>query len=383
MGLLATVYRIAAGFIRPLKAGDGLRLYGSTSGYVGLAPAAAAGSVDYTLPSSAPASDGYVLSCTVAGVTSWIAAGGGSAAWESTSGVFQAKTSSIASGDQFYVRSRETDGATQVAHVLDTENSFTTAGGKLVSIRNNTTEQAYHDLYGNMVVVGQNLGGNGYRASMIVNGVTLDNQGSSANLYGLRVRCSAGIGQTDYETFRSVYGIVSVADIGSVGDSAFKVKARSSANPYTLSGYFLDATQYYDGDSYLNKTATTDGEMRWFYDGVKALGWSDKTTTTDNTITTIFNETMSDNTVHVIEVLIVGRRTDAAGRWSGRRRVTVYRAGGGATVEGVAETLGTDVANGITPTITLDTNSNDWRIRVTGETGKTIAWRLFVEKVHV
>ena len=55
-----------------------LRLSGATSGYVGLAPAAAAGSTTYTLPSAAPASNGYVLSSTTAGVMSWIAPSGGS-----------------------------------------------------------------------------------------------------------------------------------------------------------------------------------------------------------------------------------------------------------------------------------------------------------------
>jgi hypothetical protein len=52
-----------------------LRLSGATSGYVGFAPAAAAGSTTYTLP-SADGSAGYVLSTDGSGVLSWIAAGG-------------------------------------------------------------------------------------------------------------------------------------------------------------------------------------------------------------------------------------------------------------------------------------------------------------------
>lgn len=53
-----------------------LRLSGSSSGYVGLAPAAAAGSTTYTLPAAAPASNGYLLSATTGGTMSWIAPGG-------------------------------------------------------------------------------------------------------------------------------------------------------------------------------------------------------------------------------------------------------------------------------------------------------------------
>lgn len=53
-----------------------LRLSGSTSGYVGLAPAAAAGSVTYTLP-TADGSAGQMLQTNGAGTLSWGAAGGG------------------------------------------------------------------------------------------------------------------------------------------------------------------------------------------------------------------------------------------------------------------------------------------------------------------
>ena len=54
-----------------------IRLSGSTSGYVGLAAAAAAGSTTYTLPAAAPGANGYVLTSTTAGVMSWAAASGG------------------------------------------------------------------------------------------------------------------------------------------------------------------------------------------------------------------------------------------------------------------------------------------------------------------
>lgn len=54
-----------------------LRLSGSTSGYVGLAPAAAAGSTTYTLP-TADGTTGQVLSTNGTGTLSWATADGGS-----------------------------------------------------------------------------------------------------------------------------------------------------------------------------------------------------------------------------------------------------------------------------------------------------------------
>jgi hypothetical protein len=54
-----------------------LRLSGSSSGYVGIAPAAAAGSTTYTLP-SADGTNGQVLSTNGSGTLSWATASGGS-----------------------------------------------------------------------------------------------------------------------------------------------------------------------------------------------------------------------------------------------------------------------------------------------------------------
>jgi hypothetical protein len=69
---------IGAGYLTPgseLDVKGTLRLSGSSSGYVGIAPAAAAGSTTYTLP-SADGSNGNVLSTNGSGTLSWIAAGG-------------------------------------------------------------------------------------------------------------------------------------------------------------------------------------------------------------------------------------------------------------------------------------------------------------------
>lgn len=58
-------------WLRPVQSGYGVRLYGGTSGYAGLKPAAAAGVTDYTLPSAAPLADGGELLGSAAGVMSW------------------------------------------------------------------------------------------------------------------------------------------------------------------------------------------------------------------------------------------------------------------------------------------------------------------------
>ena len=84
----------------------------------------------------------------------WAVAGGGSAAWESSGGDFRAVPASVASGDRFVYTSKETDGATQIAHVFDVSNTFSTAGAKLLSIKNNGTEKLAIDKGGNLTVAG-------------------------------------------------------------------------------------------------------------------------------------------------------------------------------------------------------------------------------------
>ena len=62
-----------------------IRLSGSTSGHVGLAPAAAAGSTTYILPAADGTAD-QVLSTDGSGTLSWATAGGGSSQWDDVTG---------------------------------------------------------------------------------------------------------------------------------------------------------------------------------------------------------------------------------------------------------------------------------------------------------
>jgi len=95
-----------------------IRLSGSTSGYVGLAPAATAGSTTYTLP-SADGTNGQVLSTNGSGVLSWATASG-SGTVSGTTNYLAKFTSSTAVGNSLLF-----DDGTNVGI------STTTAGSKL------------------------------------------------------------------------------------------------------------------------------------------------------------------------------------------------------------------------------------------------------------
>lgn len=63
------IYDSTANFVRPPAVGYGLRLYGATSGSVGLKPAAVAGAVDYTLPATVTFTLKTMAGVAVAGAT--------------------------------------------------------------------------------------------------------------------------------------------------------------------------------------------------------------------------------------------------------------------------------------------------------------------------
>jgi hypothetical protein len=60
-------------FLRLLDVGFGVRLYGSTSGHVGVKAPAVAGSIDYTLPSASPTAANMILTGQPDGSLSWSA----------------------------------------------------------------------------------------------------------------------------------------------------------------------------------------------------------------------------------------------------------------------------------------------------------------------
>jgi hypothetical protein len=115
-----------------------LRLSGATSGYVGLAPAAAAGSTTYTLPSS-DGSSGQVLSTDGAGVLSWATAGGGSSisAGDSSMAVTDAGDGYLAFTEDGAEKMRITGGNVGIG---------TTSPGNKLTVTGPTTADALADV---------------------------------------------------------------------------------------------------------------------------------------------------------------------------------------------------------------------------------------------
>ena len=98
--------------------------------------------------------------------------------------------------------------------------------------------------------------------------------------------------------------------------------------------------------------------------------------TTDNAYQTIKTIPIPDNTVCLLEAYVVGLRADASGQCGYLRRAIVYRDGGGAAaMQGVEDTYLTreSVANW---DAVIDVFGNNAVVRVRGDTGQTVAWKM-------
>jgi hypothetical protein len=95
--------------------------------------------------------------------------------------------------------------------------------------------------------------------------------------------------------------------------------------------------------------------------------------TTDDTVTTLEAFTMADLTICAFDVVVTAVTSDGTkgGRW--KRSVVYQRAGGAATIVGAIET-GTDQETDAGLDVTIDTSTNDVRVRVTGLDATILRW---------
>lgn len=100
--------------------------------------------------------------------------------------------------------------------------------------------------------------------------------------------------------------------------------------------------------------------------------------TTDGTVTTVWSKALTDNTVYLVTVTLVGRRASTAGRATYKRQVLVYVEGGSLTL-GTPDVIGTDVESTAGYDITIDNSGTTLRVRATGASSHTIRWNALVE----
>lgn len=101
--------------------------------------------------------------------------------------------------------------------------------------------------------------------------------------------------------------------------------------------------------------------------------------TTNATATTVWSKALTDSTVYLVTVTLVGRRTDGtAGRATYKRQVIVYVEGGSLTI-GTPDTMGTDVESTAGYDITITNSSTTLQVEATGASGHTITWTAMVD----
>ncbi len=108
---------------------------------------------------------------------------------------------------------------------------------------------------------------------------------------------------------------------------------------------------------------------------LRILSIPGEVSTSTNTVTTVASFTMNDETLCAFDVVVTAAmRTDLdkGGRW--KRSVVYYRTDGGSpTIVGSLES-GTDEETDAALDVTIDTDSNDVRVRVTGINSTNFNW---------
>jgi len=224
----------------------------------------------------AAGTNGFVLTLA-AGIPSWAAGGSGAAQWESAGGNWQAIASGLTAGDTFKLVAKETDSAAAVGCIIDSGGTLSTAGSKLLSVRNNTTEKVFVAFDGTIQWVSSAgdagfIGYTGARAFSVTSGQT----GETGGLYierwagddssGARLQANGTDGTAVLYTAGGTGGSIGIYATQAAGVIAGKLLFLDGAVSGSYNG--LGDTP---GDSGISKSTGSGGNFSFMYDGTETL----------------------------------------------------------------------------------------------------------------
>lgn len=102
-------------------------------------------------------------------------------------------------------------------------------------------------------------------------------------------------------------------------------------------------------------------------------------TTDASTVSPAWTLAMGDTRVWGVSMVVIARDQAGSARALYRRYMLAYREGGGATVQGSVETVGTDIETSAGLNATLGTSGNNIGGTITGLAATTIDWTVLVE----
>lgn len=106
--------------------------------------------------------------------------------------------------------------------------------------------------------------------------------------------------------------------------------------------------------------------------------------TTDATQTTLYSETLADESAYMVRAYVTGKKNDSTDRAVYGKVACVYRdAGGGATIQGSVGDIFTDIESNASWDVTVTVNTNDVRVSVTGVAATTIDWKGKIEVIAI
>lgn len=345
---------------------------------------------------------GHVLTSNGAGAapTFQAAAGGGSSPWDVTSNVMSnTGTGSTVATDDFVFGSSQLDDDT----VNDSRMFFDKSYGYFFAGSVNSTQADSGNRSWRGINLGENNTVSGSRAVGIGQGNTVSASGSFA--FGDGCTSSAAgafcIGEDSQATGSNSYAIGRNSIAGSATDSKVFGSFVQSTSQYAIAigvGDTSTANKMSVNEDYIvgigvrseipsfevldaGNGATAVSQIRLQRNVYHDYG---SVQTTNATQTTVWTETLDDESSYIIKAYVVGKKNDSTARAVYGKVACVYRdAGGGATIQGSVGDIFSDIESVAGWDATITVSSNAARVSVTGAASTTVDWKVQVEFIKV
>lgn len=134
------------------------------------------------------------------------------------------------------------------------------------------------------------------------------------------------------------------------------------------------ATETWDGSSWSN--AAGSGFVPTWQTRASAT-----VTTTNTTQTTIDSFTLDDNEIYLVQIHVVGVKSDGSDRGGFIKTATVFRDGGGATITAPI-TIDHKATSDNSYDADITVSGNDVRASVTGVASTTVNWKCFMQFIE-
>ena len=302
-------------------------------------------------------------------------------------------------------QSEVADGASAVAFDFDTDTSYVTAGAKLISLKNNTTEEFGVDKDGVISLAGDIFIGTSQSGFTVYIGRSTDvAQGASKSVFIGDEANANGSALSDFNVGVGSSALRKSVGTGNTGIGYQSGDEVTSGDYNTSLGYSADFSAWnaeYQTAIGANSKTPTNYSYAWAGKNFAVAGdnqfvmWQPAATTTDATPATLFLDEsggsdrmdVASGKCYFFEAHVCGVQSDGTDAAYYTRKGIIANNAGTTALIGAVQTIGTDIESNAScdAAITADDTNDALQINVTGITAETWRWsaNVFVKDITI